>query len=98
MELSLTLVELLNAANRRYDDSYLSEYFDRITGKPKAGSGDGLAEFIVRELRETFDEDSSRTNQIASAVATLQRAGNDIQNAINGLREIKNVRPYPRRH
>ena len=89
MKSRLTLIDLLNAANRRYDDGYLSEYFDQSTGKPKDGSGDGLAEFIVRELRETFKEEASRADQIASAVGTLQRASNDIQNVINGLRELE---------
>lgn len=89
MKSGLTLIDLLTAANRRYDDGYLSQYFDQITGRPKPGSGDGLAEFIVRELRETFEAESSRTDQIAAAIGTLQRASNDIQNAINGLRELE---------
>lgn len=84
----LALQDLLNGANRRYEDGYLSMYFDPATGKANAGTGDGLAEFIVRELREIFDESSTRKKQIALAIHTLQRASNDIQNAIDGLREL----------
>jgi hypothetical protein len=51
------LPDLLNAANRNYRDGYISEYFDAKTGRAKrGGSGDTLAEFIVREIGEIFDE------------------------------------------
>lgn len=85
----LTLSELLNGANKRYDENYLSEYFDAATDEAKTGSGDSLAEFIVRELRETFDENSTRAQQLASAIRALEQANRDIQNAINGLRELE---------
>jgi hypothetical protein len=86
---NLTLQDLLKGANLRYEDAYLSAYFDPSTGRARAGTGDGLAEFIVRELRETFDESATRAKQIALAIRTLQRAGNDIQNAIDGLGELE---------
>lgn len=89
MDRQLALVELLNAANRHYDDAYLSEYFDQVTGKAKEGSGDGLAEFVVRELRETFDEGSACKDQIGRALAAMQHAASDIQSAISGLRELE---------
>jgi len=50
----LSLVELLNLANEVYDDGCLAEYFDSDTGTPRAGSGDTLAEFIVREIHDTL--------------------------------------------
>ena len=85
----LTLTDLLNAANKHYDDSYLSVYFDVTTGGPRAGSGDTLAEFIVSELRESFDRESSGERQLAVAVRMLERAKDDIQNAIRGLQELE---------
>ena len=84
----LKVVELLNAANKHYDENYLSVYFDVATGHCKQGSGDTLAEFIVCELRETFDRRRSREQQVAAAVRVLERAKRDIQRAINGLREL----------
>src|SRR5579864_5420161 len=80
---SLTLTDLLNAANKHYDDSYLSVYFDVTTGGPRTGSGDSLAEFIVSELRESFDGQSSRERQVSVAVRMLEGAKQDIQNAIH---------------
>lgn len=85
----LTLTDLLNAANVHYDDSYLSMYFDVTTGGRRAGSGDTLAEFIVCELRESFDGKGSRKRQVAAAVRMLERAKKDIQNAIVGLQELE---------
>jgi hypothetical protein len=85
----LTLTDLLNAANKHYDESYLSAYFDVTTGRPRAGSGDTLAEFIVTELRENFDGESSRERQVAAAVGMLEGAREDIQNAIHGLQELE---------
>ena len=84
----LTLTDLLNAANEHYYEGYLSMYFDVTTGGRRAASGDTLAEFIVCELRESFDGKSSRERQVAAAVRMLERAKEDIQNAIVGLQEI----------
>lgn len=84
----LGLAELLNSANKRYNENYLSAYFDVMTGDQKEGSGDTLAEFIVLEIRETFDERRSRKRQIALAVRALERAKQDIQSAIDGLCEM----------
>jgi hypothetical protein len=84
----LTLMDLLNAANKHYDESYLSVYFDMTTGTPTAGSGDTLAEFIVSELRESFDGEASRERQVAATISMLEHAKKDIQNAIHGLKEL----------
>ena len=82
------MAELLNAANKHYDENYLSAYFDVTTGRQKKGSGDTLAEFIVFELRESFDGRRSRKGHIAAAVRALERAKQDIQSAIDGLDEL----------
>jgi hypothetical protein len=87
--MQFSLADLLNAANRHYPEGYLSVYFDTTTGEVKSGSGDTLAKSIVCDLRETFDERSSRKQQIATAVHLLEHAKKDIQNAIDGLRELE---------
>ena len=84
----LTLTELLNAANKHYDEGYLSVYFDASSGRYKKGSGDTLAEFIVCELRESFDSTGPRDRRVTTAVRVLERAKQDIQKAIDGLREL----------
>lgn len=81
----LTLVELLNIANEAYDDGYLAEYFDPDTGAARAGSGDTLAEFIVREIRDTFDSVATRGAQLEEARRVLLNAIDDLENVIQRL-------------
>jgi hypothetical protein len=84
----LALAELLNAANKHYGDGHLSRYFDGATGRFKRGSGDSLAQFIVRELGECFDSAYQWGHQVAAAVEALELAKMDLQRAIDGLREL----------
>jgi hypothetical protein len=85
---ALSLGDILNVANKHYTESYLSPYFNATTGRSKRGSGDTLAQFIVRELREGFDSAYSRERQVDAAVQALERAKEDLQCAIDGLREL----------
>lgn len=82
----LSLVELLNIANEAYHDGYLAEYFDPDTGAPRAGSGDTLAELIVREIRATFDSNATRSAQFEEARRVLMNAIDDLDNVIERLR------------
>ncbi len=84
----LSLSDLLNAANKHYGEGYLSRYFDATTGRSKRGSGDTLAQFIVRELGEGFDSTDPRERQVAVATHALERAKKDLQRAIDGLLEL----------
>ena len=81
----LSLVELLNLANEAYDDGYLAEYFDPDTGTPRQGSGDTLAEFVVREIRDTFDPNASRCAQLEEARRVLMNAIDDLESVIERL-------------
>jgi len=48
----MTVLDLLNKVNEAYPDGFLSMYYDQATGCEKADDGaDGLALFIVREIR-----------------------------------------------
>jgi hypothetical protein len=67
----LLLVELLNMANNGYPNEFLSEHYDTVTGESRQGEGDSLAKCIVTELRETFDPDASRAEQIDQAYRVL---------------------------
>lgn len=77
-----TLLELLNLANEGYTDGFLSQYYNAKTGNAKRGQGDRLAEFIVVELRQTFDEQASREDQIAEVHRVLNNAIRDLDHVI----------------
>jgi hypothetical protein len=88
MRESFTIADILNAANKYYAERYLSTFFNGVTGALKFGDGDTLAQFIVHEISETYDQESSRGEQVAEALKVLERARRDIRKAIKGLREL----------
>lgn len=89
----MTLLELLNLANEYYDDGNLSLYYDKETGAPVAGTGDTLAEFIVKELRDTYDADADDAAQVAEARRSLTSAAEQLHAIVDSLRF---VRPWQR--
>ena len=81
----LSLVELLNLANQGYADGYLAEYFNPETGERRQGSGDTLAQFIVAEIRDKFDAEASRDDQIREARLALSHAVDDLEGVMEKL-------------
>jgi hypothetical protein len=65
-------------------------YWDADAQEPKKNpeGGDTLAEFIARELADTYDPEASDGEQIATAVKAMQSAADDLQAvamALSGL-------------
>ena len=85
----MTLVQLLNKANEGYDDHFLSEYFHPKTGKFRKGEGDGLARFIVIEISETFDAESTDLQQVDEAIRVMEQARDDIRGVLRVLRTAR---------
>lgn len=84
----MTLVELLNRANEAYPDNYLNTYYDPLTGELDAEAwGDTLAEFIVIELKDTFDPDATNEVQLRTAREALQRAIHELDAVVQHLEE-----------
>ncbi len=73
------------STNRGYPDGYLAEYYDARTGEPKSGSGDTLAEFIVKELKDTFDGEADEVTQVIVAVQALECAMAELEDTIAAL-------------
>lgn len=78
----MKLAELLQIANSGYSDGLLSL---PINGEPPRTVGDTLAEFIVLELSETFDEDEDSDSQISEAIRVLTAAQEDLDRTIQAL-------------
>ena len=86
----MTLVQLLNKANEGYDDHFLSEYFHPKTGKfNRKAEGDGLARFIVIEIGETFDAESTDLQQVDEAIRVMEQARDDIRRVLRVLRTAR---------
>jgi hypothetical protein len=80
---SLTLLEILNIASSGYPDDFLKEYYSQETGKiNEQGSGDTLAEFIVREIVETYDPDADKDAQVTEVCRVLRNGISDLEKVI----------------
>ena len=68
----MKLRKLLLLASSGYPDDFVRLYADR----PNGNHGDTLAEFIYRELQDTFDESATTQEQLAAAVSAMEKAIN----------------------
>ncbi len=83
----VTVLDVLKAANRHYPDGYLENYFDDA-GEFVDGSGDTLAEFIVRELSQTVPDYDDPEERLSVARGVLVQAKQDLNNAVRGIEEL----------
>lgn len=83
----MTLKELLDYANLGYPEAYLEVYYDEEGKFNPAGSGDGLARFIVEEIIETYDASSSDEEQLREAIRVMERAVEHVHGVVEALYE-----------
>ncbi|MDD5092812.1 MAG: hypothetical protein PHV74_00305 [Dehalococcoidia bacterium] len=88
----LTLVQLLDKANEGYPNNYLANFYDPDGNPCKCKDecsdeilGDGLAEFIVREIAQTFDSDRHKEEQIGEALRVIRAAISDLEGVAEAL-------------
>jgi hypothetical protein len=82
----MTLNQLIEKANKHYPDGFLAHYWDGLNQKVIAKNcGDTLAQFIVRELQDTFDENANDAEQIVEVRRALKNAHREIGNIIDKL-------------
>ena len=79
-EKNLTLDEIIQIANEVYPDGLIGQAYNQIRhSKKRPNVGDGLAEFIVRELKETFDPKAPRLNQLTEAARVMSTARSELE-------------------
>ena len=83
----MTLNQLVCRAASVYPDAYVLQYWDMENEcfKESPDGGDTLAEFIVRELLDTFDAEASEIEQLKTARAVMQRAADDLNKIVRAL-------------
>ena len=84
------MLELLNIANKGYPDQWLSNFYNPTTGDllpldPEDGINDGLARFLVIELRETFEAGKPRADQLEEAYRVVSMGVRDMQSVLEVL-------------
>ena len=86
----MTLNQLICRAASVYPDAYVLEYWDMEKSAPRRNrnGGDTLAEFIARELHDTYNADARDGEQIATAVKVMLMAADDLQKVTQALSDL----------
>jgi len=88
----MKLSEIINIANEAYPDSLISKNFNPKTGKATTNHhGDGLANFIVRELVDTYDRKAISRDQLIEAQRVMSMASRELRSVSNWFRRIANI-------
>lgn len=75
----MTLLTLVRIADKVYPEGLILQ----AAGAGKVG--DGLAEFIVNELEDTYDPDASDKDQINEAVRVMTNARDELNIVLNAF-------------
>jgi hypothetical protein len=86
----MTLNQLICSAASVYPEAFVLEYWSMAESEPQENrmGGDTLAEFIAREIYDTYDVNASDAEQIVSAVKAMQTAANDLQKVADALSNL----------
>lgn len=88
------IMEIVHSA---YPDAMTRNYWDPVQRRPTPGMGDTLAEFIVKEIADTYDAGSADSEQLTEAIRVLERARSDIGNVAVTLQHARSL-PQPESH
>ena len=90
---SMTLDQVITVANEAYPDGRVSANYNGILRKAyREPQGDGLANFIVRELVETFDPKASRADQFRVAARAMMSAAREVHSVASRFEMLTVVR------
>lgn len=81
----MKLNELLEIVHRAYPSEDTRRCWDAKKQKVRTGTGDTLAEFIVREIVDTYDAAATDRAQIADAVLAMNKAQSDLDAVAKAL-------------
>jgi hypothetical protein len=83
----MELREIVEIADEAYGDGLVLDHHDfrEKYGHADAELGDGLAEFVAVELKETYDPDATTVEQLHEASKVMLRAKYDLGNVAAAL-------------
>lgn len=82
---------LLEIVHRAYPDEMTRECWDSRRQRARSGSGDTLAEFIVREITDTYAAEATDEAQLDEAMRVMRRACTEVTGVIDALEERKDA-------
>ena len=83
--------ELLEIVHRAYPEEHTRQCWDAKKQKVRTGTGDSLAEFVVREIEDTFDAGAIEENQLDAALSAMRWACTELTAVIEALEAAKNA-------
>ena len=87
----MKLNDLLEIAHRAYPEEHTRLCWDAKKQKVRTSTGDSLAEFVVREIADTFDADAPEENQLDAALSAMRWACTELTAVIEALEAAKNA-------
>ena len=87
----MVLNQLIATAAGAYPEAFVLRYWDAQAGEPKANptGGDTLAEFIAREIAETYEPLATDTKKIEKAARKMREAARDLAAVADALAGLK---------
>jgi hypothetical protein len=87
----MTINELIAAAAGAYPEAFVLQYWDVQASEPveNPDGGDSLAEFIARELADTYDGAATNEAKIATAARKMREAARDLNAVADALAALK---------
>jgi len=80
--------ELMELVGEHYDDAGTNAYWDYSESRCVDNMhGDTLAEFVAREINDTFEPEATTDEQLEEAIRVMQSARNQLNALIAGLEE-----------
>ena len=93
----MKLNEIMEIIHGAYPDAMTRNYWDSVRRRPAPGVGDTLAEFIVKEIADTYDAETAHGTQLTEAIRVLERARSDIGSVVTALQYARSL-PQPEDH
>jgi hypothetical protein len=90
----MTLLKIIKIANKAYPDglilqAYKQMEYDLGMGPDTGKVGDGLAEFIVREITETYDPKAGTRAQLREAHRVIETATRELESIGRAIWEAR---------
>jgi hypothetical protein len=75
----MKLDDLIEIADRAAMDGCIGQCWDKKGQRAFNGAGDTLAEFVVREIADTYDSGANDQEQLDEAARVIRRAAVDLE-------------------
>ena len=85
----MTLNDLMEVVHAGYPEEHTRICWDAKRQKVRTGMGDTLAEFVVGEIADTYEETSTDDMQLGAALDAMRWAAIELQAVIRALEECR---------